>query len=56
MCSTCLKAIQVDGVARQHFHPKHMKNSQTLKNVAEHVLKLIREDSVPVWYLPRNDA
>jgi hypothetical protein len=58
ICSVCLKRIQVDAVARLHFHPKHVKTSQTLKNVVEHVLKALRTgEGVPAWYLPqRNDT
>jgi hypothetical protein len=49
-----LKAIQVDPFARKLFHPKHAKNSQALKNVAEHVIKCVQRvaaDGIPDWYI-----
>lgn len=58
MFSVCLRSIQVDTAARLQFHAKHMKNSQALKNVAEHVIKTVRLVSaggeMPTWYLPRD--
>ena len=53
--SACLKSIQKDTGARLKFHTKHTKNSQTLKNVADHVIKAVREfeadGNMPTWYL-----
>jgi hypothetical protein len=53
-CSTCLKVIRTDSLARQHFHPKHTKDSQALKNVAEYVIKCVQKlqvEGFPEWYL-----
>jgi hypothetical protein len=47
-------AIRRDHVARQMFHPKHIKDSQSLKNVAEYVLKCavkVKVEGYPDWYL-----
>lgn len=52
--SICLMAIRRDHVARQMFHPKHIKDSQSLKNVAEYVLKCaakVEVEGYPDWYL-----
>lgn len=46
LCSACLQAIKEDSEARQRFHPKHVKNSQALKNVAEHVIKCLPREEV----------
>lgn len=57
MYSACLKSIQVDAVARLHFHPKHVKTSQALKNVAEHVMRALRANGgIPAWYVPQRNA
>lgn len=52
--STCLAAIRRDDLARKRFHPKHTKNSQSLKNVAEYVMKCaktVSSDGYPSWYI-----
>jgi hypothetical protein len=54
MCSVCLKAIRTDALARKMFHPKHMKDSQAVKNVSEYVLKCVLKvptEGYPEWYM-----